>query len=318
MNRFAIITAFLGETRNRYMVYQGNRTLAEKFEMAKKIPGLDGFELCYPADFENPAELKALLRRHGFGLSGMNFRSRRSGRWWRGAFIAESPVERQEVIDDLRRAMDMAADLGIERISTCPLNDGADALFELDYARAYDHAAETLGTACAHNREMRICIEYKKNDPMARCLLGTAGETAAFCLWTGIGNLGATLDLGHALYAEERPAQAAVLLAKAGRLFYVHLNDNDGRWDWDMVPGAFHLWESVEFLYTLRKLGYTDDWYAFDVYPKEIDAVENFTAAFQITRKLEAITDRIDIQTMERLLAERNSAKTLPYLYSLL
>jgi hypothetical protein len=83
MNKLAIITAFLGETRNRYMVYQGNRTLAEKFEMAKTIPGLDGFELCYPADFENPAELKALLRQYGFGLSGMNFRSRRTGKWWR-------------------------------------------------------------------------------------------------------------------------------------------------------------------------------------------------------------------------------------------
>jgi hypothetical protein len=30
------------------------------------------------------------------------------------------------------------------------------------------------------------------------------------------------------------------------------------------------------------------------------------------------ITDRIDVPTMEQLLRERNSAKTLPYLYSLL
>ena len=318
MNRFAVITAFLGETRNRYMLYQGNRTLAEKFAMAKTIKGLDGLELCYPGDFDDRAELKALLRRYGFGLAGMNFRSRRTGKWWRGAFIAESPPERQEVVDDLKRAMDAAGDLGIGRISTCPLNDGADTLFELDYARAYDSAAETFGEACAHNPGIKICIEYKKNDPVARCLFGTAGETAAFCLWTGIVNLGATLDLGHALYAEERPAQAAVLLAKANRLFYVHLNDNDGRWDWDMLPGAFHFWESIEFLYVLKKLGYTDDWYAFDVYPKEIDTAENFAAAFQITRTLEAITDRIDPAKMEVLLAERNSARTIPYLYSLL
>ncbi len=79
MNKFAVITAFLGETRNRYMVYQGDRTLTEKFAMAKSIPGLDGLELCYPSDFENPAELKALLRQYGFGLAGMNFRSRRGG-----------------------------------------------------------------------------------------------------------------------------------------------------------------------------------------------------------------------------------------------
>ena len=87
---------------------------------------------------------------------------------------------------------------------------------------------------------------------------------------------------------------------------------------WDMLPGAFHFWETIEFLYALKKLGYTDEWYAFDVYPKELDTAENFAAAFQITRKHETITDRIDVPTIEQLLRERNSAKTLPYLYSLL
>jgi xylose isomerase len=318
MNKLAIITGFLGETRNRYMVYQGNRSLQEKFGMLSRIKGVDGVELCYPADFENIAELKELLERHAMGISGINFRSRRTGKWWRGSFISEQPGERRELVDDFKRAMDVTADLGCDRITTCPLNDGADTLFEVDYIKAYDYAAETFAAVCAHNRTIRICIEYKKNDPIARCILGTAGETAAFCLMTGAVNLGATLDIGHAIYAEERPAQSAALLAKANRLFYVHLNDNDGRWDWDMLPGAFHLWEFVELFYTLRKLGYDDDWYAFDVYPKEINTAENFSAAMALTRKLEAITDRIDVATMERLLQERNSAKTIPYLYSLL
>jgi hypothetical protein len=38
----------------------------------------------------------------------------------------------------------------------------------------------------------------------------------------------------------------------------------------------------------------------------------------QLTRKLEEITDRIDVGKMEQLLTERNSSKTIPYLYSLL
>jgi xylose isomerase len=318
MNKLAIITSFLGETRNRYMLYQGNRSLAEKFEAASRIKGVDGLELCYPADFEKPDELRELLKRYPFGLAGINFRSRRSGKWWRGSFISAKAEERREVLDDLRRAMDHAAELQCRRISTCPLNDGADTLFEVDYIKAYDYAAEVFSEACAHNRNVRICIEYKKNDPMARCIFGTAGETAAFCLLAGAPNLGATLDIGHALYADERPAQSAALLARAGRLFYVHLNDNDGRWDWDMLPGAFHLWEFVEMFYTLRKLRYDNDWYAFDVYPKELNTEENYAAAMTLTRKLEAITNRIDPATMEALLVERNSAKTIPYLYSLL
>ena len=108
------------------------------------------------------------------------------------------------------------------------------------------------------------------------------------------------------------------MLDRAGRLFYVHLNDNDGRWDWDMLPGAFHLWEFVELFYTLRKLGYDGDWYAFDLFPKEINTVANYSAAFGLVRKIEEITDRIDPETMERLLRDRDASRTIPYLYSLL
>jgi len=300
------------------MVYQEDRTLAYKLSLASQVEGVDGLELCYPADFENPRELKALLQRHGFGVSAINFRSRRTGKWWRGSFTSEMDNERQEAVDDLKRAMDFAVELGCHRITTCPLNEGADTLFELDYLRVYDYALETLSAACAHNRDVRVCIEYKQSGPRARCVFGTAGEAASFCQLSGADNLGATFDVGHALCAGERPAQSAALLARAKRLFYVHLNDNDGRWDWDMLPGAFHLWEFVELFYTLRKLGYDEDWYAFDVFPKEIDTVQNFNAVMLLTRKLEAITDRIDVHRMEQLLSERNSSKTIPYLYSLI
>lgn len=318
MNKLAIITAFLGGVRNRYMVYQDQRTLAEKLALAAQVEGCDGLELCYPADFDDPAELTTLLDKHNLGVAAINFRSRRSGKWWRGSFTSEHAHERQEVVDDLKRAMDFAAELGCNRVTTCPLNEGTDFAFEADYIKLYDYAAETLSAACAHNRDVRVCLEYKKNDPRARVIFGTASETASFCMMTGIDNLGATLDIGHALLAEERPAQSAVLLAKTNRLFYVHLNDNDGRWDWDMLPGTYHLWEFVEFFYTLEKLGYDDDWYAFDVFSKEIDTVETFNAVMHLTRKLESITARIDKTQMETLLAERNPARTVTYLYSLL
>jgi len=317
MNKLAIISGFLGRAHNRYMVYQEDRALAERVEMASQVKGADGLEVCYPADFENPDELKKLLDRHELGVSAINFRSRRTGKWWRGSFVSERADERQEVVDDLKRAMDFAAELGCNRVTTCPLNEGTDTVFEADYIKIFEYAAETFSAVCAHSREVRVCIEYKINDPMARCVFGTAGETASFCMMVGADNLGATLDIGHSLLARERPAQAAVLLHRAKRLFYVHLNDNDGVWDWDMLPGAYHFWETLEFFYTLRRLGY-DDWYAFDVFPKELDTVENFSAVMQLTRKLEEITDRIDAEKMEQLMAERNSARTIPYLYSLI
>lgn len=318
MNKLAIITAFLGGISNRYMKYQPDRTLAEKLALAAQVRGCDGVELCYPADFGDPAELKAQLAQHQLGVSAINFRSRRTGMWWRGSFTSAKPDERREVVADLRRAMDFAAELGCYRVTTCPLNEGADVPFEVDYEQMYDAAAETLGAACAHDPAVRVCLEYKISDPRARVLFGTAAETASFCQWANIDNLGATFDIGHALLAQETPAQAAVLLAKTRRLFYVHLNDNDGRWDWDMIPGTYHLWEFVELFYTLRKLGYEDDWYAFDVFAKEVDQVETFETVMDMTRKLEEITGRVDAERMEPLLTERNPARTVRYLYSLL
>jgi xylose isomerase len=318
MNRLSIITAFLGSVKNRFMSYQDDRSLAEKFRMAARIKGLDGLELCYPSDFENMADLMSLLDQYNFGVSAVNFRSRRTGCWWRGSFSSNIAHERTEVVDDLKRAVDAAADLGCRRITTCPLNEGSDYLFEMDYIKAYDYAAETFAKACAYNPATRICIEYKLSDPRVRCIFGNAGETAAFCQMVGADNLGATFDIGHALYAGERPAQAAALLARAGRLFHVHLNDNEGTWDWDMLPGAYHLWEFVELFHYLKKLGYTEDWYAYDIFPKELDTVETFNVAIDLTRKIEEIAERIDPAKIEDLFSQRNPNKVIPYLYSLI
>jgi xylose isomerase len=315
MNKLAIISAFLGSVKNRYITYKEDRPLEEKFAIAKKIERLDGFELCYPADFGDVKLLKKLLADHGFGISAINFRSRRTGQWLRGSFSSQKKEERSEVIDDCRRAMDLAAEFGVSRISTCPLNDGHDYVFEMNYIDAYKFAEETFHAICEYNRKIKISIEYKWNDPRTRCLLASAGETTSFCHAVGAENLGVTMDFGHSLQVGERPAQAAAQLAGANKLFYVHLNDNDRNWDWDMMPGAFHFWEAIEFFYYLKDLKYDNDWYAYDVMSKEIDYVETFNTVTDVTRKFEMLADRIDRREMASLLTERNPAKTLQYLY---
>jgi xylose isomerase len=315
MNRLAVISSFLGEQRNRYMSYKPERELEEKFSLARQIVGLDGLELCYPADFTNPALLKQLLADSGLGVPAVNVRSRRTGKWLRGSFTSQNSAERAEVIEDFKRAIDLTLDIGAGRITTCPLNDGHDYVFEMNYLDAYRFAEETFAQICAHQPAVKVCIEYKWNDPRTRCLLASAGETAAFCQSVGATNLGVTLDIGHALLAGERPAQSVALLARAQRLFYVHLNDNDRNWDWDMIPGAFHFWEFIEFLYYLQEIGYNNDWYAYDVFSKEIDTVETFNTVVALTRRLEEMSLRIDRGAMAGLLQQRNPARSLRYLY---
>jgi xylose isomerase len=149
-------------------------------------------------------------------------------------------------------------------------------------------------------------------------LIGSAGEALAFCLAVGIENLGVTLDIGHSIQAGERPAQALALLHRAGRMFYVHLNDNDRNWDWDLLPGAYNFWDAVEFFYYLKKVGYTDDWYAYDIMSKEIDTVQNFDVANRITRKLEELAASLDEKKIQELLNERNPVSSMDHLFDVL
>ncbi len=317
-NRYSIITGFYGRQANRFMEYQPQRTITEKLQMVARTPGCDGAELCYPDDFKDRTLLRQLVQDLDLGISAINFRSRRPGQWMRGSWTSENAAERQAVIDDCRQLVDIAAGMGVSRITNCPLNDGADFAFEMEYARAYDHAAETYAAVASHNPAIRICIEYKPSEPRARCLFDTAGGTLGFVQTVGAANLGITLDLGHALAAGERPAQSAALLARAGKLFYVHLNDNDGAFDWDLPPGVLRFWETLEFLYALPGLGYAGDWFSFDIVPKEFDPVKVYGDAFAITRKMESIIARFDRARLDELIRDRDPTTTMSYLFSLL
>ena len=315
MNKLAIITGFLGGVKNRYITYEADRNLIEKFNLASKINNLDGFELCYPADFSDIGLLKKLLSEHGYGVSAVNVRTRRTGKWWRGAFTSSDKQERTDVADEMKKAMDATREVGASRITTCPLNDGHDYVFEMNYIDAYRYAQETFAAICEHDPGVKLCIEYKWNDPRTRCFFASAGEIVAFCNSVGADNLGATLDIGHSIQTGERPAQAAALLSQAGRLFYVHLNDNDRNFDWDLIPGAYNFWDFIEFFFYLKELGYCDDWYAYDVMSKEIDTVETFNTVIDITRKLEQLADNIDRPSVAALMQERNPAKIMRFLY---
>ena len=50
------------------------------------------------------------------------------------------------------------------------------------------------------------------------------------------------------------PARIAVLDAVAGKFgfpYYIHINDNNAKWDWDYMVASHNFIEYVEFVYYL-------------------------------------------------------------------
>lgn len=288
--RYSVITGFLGKLSDRFCDYQEDRDLAGKFKIAETIEGLDGLEVVYPADFRNLAELKELLAKYELGVSAVNVNLKKG--WNQGALASDCKETRLKAIKTLQHAMDLAADLGCNLVTTALLNDGYDYIFERDYRKAWDDLINSVKDAASYRDDVRVSLEYKASEPKTHTILANVGKCLYLCDKVSLGNVGVTLDFGHAVYAGELAGESVALLAREGRLFYVHLNDNYREWDWDMIPGSVNLWDYLEFLFYLRECGY-ESWMAIDVFPKDLNAAKVFGRTIKVTKRLMQFLDSV-------------------------
>lgn len=278
----------------------------DRVRAAGSVRGLRGVELHFPDMVEGYGieGIRAVLEETGLAcavvsptISRPEFRA--------GALTNPDSRLRQMALDRVRRAMDAAAELGVYRINLWPGREGHDYPFQVDYHRLWDLLVDALRTCADHDPKVQICVEYKAKEPRVHSAVGGVGILLALLTEVGRPNVGGLLDVGHAFLARERPAEAAVLLARHGRLFHLHFNDTPGDWDWDLIPGASHTLDLIELLYWLQRVGY-NGWYSLDLYPlaedptgvlqTSVDAIEQLAgfAALLDEAELEAIFQRAD------------------------
>jgi len=126
-------------------------------------------------------------------------------------------------------------------------------------------------------------------------------------------NMGVTIDFGHSIYGNENPAEAVAMLAGSRYPYYIHVNDNDGRWDWDYFCGTKHFLDYVEFLYYLKKYGYAD-YFTSDTSPTRWDIKGTFEANSRLTNKIWDLLDTIDLSALENLMAKGDYLKTWQFI----
>ena len=125
--------------------------------------------------------------------------------------------------------------------------------------------------------------------------------------------MGVTLDFGHSMYGNENPAEALSLLDQSPYRYYIHINDNDGKWDWDYFCGTKHFLEYVEFLFYLKKYGY-NDYLTSDTSPTRWDIKETFEANSRLSNKIWQLLDQIDGAELVRLMRQGDYMKTWQFI----
>ncbi len=290
--KHAVITAFLGLLRDRFCEYQEPRTLEQKLDLLQRMPGVAGAEVVFPYEVPEPEALAALFGRRQLAVAAVNVNVKADRDFANGSLSSPDPAIRAKAVSFIKRAKDYARAIGADKVTCCPLSDGYDYPFHTHYLRAWERMVDGVREAAAHLPEIPLFMEYKPSETRVHCLLDSAAKALLLCEAVG-GNVGVTLDTGHSIYGGETPAEALAHCAMSGFPYYVHINDNNGRWDWDLMVGTCNLWGYVEFLYYLKELNY-DGWITSDTSPVRQDVVETFAFNVRMTNRIWAWLDRVD------------------------
>lgn len=307
--KFALITGFVSKTKDRFHEYNEPRSLAERLELVGGMEGMSGVECVFPYEVSDAGELKALLSRYGLEMAAVNVNVKAEPEFRNGGLTSIDGGIRRKAVGLIKKAKDFAGSVGADKVTCCPLGDGYEFSFQCDYGQMWRYLIETFSEAGDYKKEIPLFIEYKPSETRGRCFLDTASKTLCLLNDIGIREMGVTVDYGHSKYGGENPAEVVSLLANSRYPYYVHINDNNGKWDWDYMVASHNFLEYVEFLFYLQEYDYRD-YLTSDTSPTRWDIVGTFEANTRLTQKIWDMLIALDRESFKELIGRGDFLET--------
>jgi xylose isomerase len=307
----ARLNSFRVREREYWPGRNGKATTLDLVERASRVRGLNCVDLNYPDHLAtyDERQLVEAMGALGVALNGYAMRYYDDDSFKLGAFSHPDAAVRRAAIDLTKRGLDSLALAGGRLMTLWMGQDGFDYSFQVDYRRLWDWTIEAMREVAEHNPAIDISIEYKPNEPRSFSLMPNVTSTLLAISEIGRPNLGVTLDFAHVLYADEMPAYAAALVARNSRLLGVHLNDGYGKRDDGLMVGAVHPIQTLELLFTLRRIGYKGALY-FDTFPDTagLDPIAESEVNIAMVDALRAAAARLEGDELLRHAIERQDA----------
>ncbi len=307
--KHSIITSFLGRTQDRFSEYQQPTSLSERISIASKIAGVTGVELVYPYETADANETSKLLDEAGLSLAAINANIKKETQFVPGALSRPDLAIRTAAIDIIKGAKTFAKEVGAPLVTCCPLSDGYDNLLQVDYPKAWRRMIESISVAADHLPEIPLFLEYKINETRVHCQLDSCAKTLLLIKEVKNPALGVTIDFGHALLAKENPAQVLSICEESHVDYYLHTNDNDWNFDWDLIGASRNFLNTVEFFFYAKEFGY-DKFFTADASPRIFDMVGFFERHTEMNQAIWNLIEGLD-RTQYRDLMEKEEPMKL-------
>lgn len=278
--------------------YGPDVSMPDAIRAAATVEGLEAVDLNFP--FWGPgaslSTIRGVLEETGLRAQAITPEIY-TRKFRRGAFTNPDPKVRQEAIDLVARATEAGQELGVEYMKIWPGQDGFDYPLQADPRRLWELSVEGMQEVARPYPGLPFAIEYKPKEPRTHMFFSSAARTLLTIEDIGLDNVGVLIDFGHSMYGTESPAAAVELCLARGRLLDIDLNDNFRSWDDDMTVGSVHLMETLEFLLSLKRVGWDKPW-KLDQFPFREDPVEAARASIRMLSVLLEVADRIDDQEL--------------------
>ncbi len=188
-----------------------------------------------------------------------------------GAYTSNDPKARQYAIDRSKQSCDIARELGTNLLVLWLAREGTYLRESKSAGRALGYLVEAFDALLAHDSGIRLSIEPKPNEPMDHAYIPTIGHALAVAQLTrDPKRVGCLIESAHAILAGLDPADEIEFAMAFGKLWSLHLNDQNGlKFDQDKPFGSANLRVAFNQVRALERTGYgrNGEYICFDVHP---------------------------------------------------
>jgi xylose isomerase len=206
-----------------------------------------------------------------------------------GAYTSNDPKCRKYAIERSLRCLDIANYLGTDLIVLWLAREGTYLRESKNGRRSFELLVEALDKMLAHDKKMRLAIEPKPNEPMDHAYLPTIGHALAIAQLTrDPKRVGCLIESAHAILAGLDPADEIDFAMLFGKLWSLHLNDQNGlKFDQDKPFASANLRVAFNQVRALERNGYgkQGQYVCFDVHPFRTTKVEHWLAHLDNSRR---------------------------------
>ncbi|WP_240907431.1 TIM barrel protein [Paludisphaera rhizosphaerae] len=240
---------------------------ARKLKTYKEL-GFDGVQFhdddIVPADLDwqatlkGTAEVKKILDGEGLFVEIIAPRLWEDPRTLDGGFTSNCPKERQYAIDRAKRCADLADEVGCKNYVLWLAREGTYIREAKCAKTAVARIVDAWNAILEHNKNVRILGEAKPNEPTDSAYLPTVGHMMAVTYKTiDPSRSGVLIESAHSILAGLDPADDMAFALYHGKLWSVHLNDQNGlKYDQDKTFGSVDLRRAFNQVWTLDKNGF--------------------------------------------------------------